>query len=78
MATKDISDIEVIKAQFDYLQNRCNGYGYKILSKRTSQCEKVCYYAMMRAHKRGFLEYGTSLKNAWITEKGMKLLNETK
>jgi len=73
MATKDITDLQVLTAQREWLNNR-GLHGYLRLSIATGQCAKVCYFAMQRAHKRGLLEYGTSLRTAWITEKGGEML----
>jgi hypothetical protein len=42
----------------------------------TGQPLKVCYRAMERAHKRGYVEYGVSLRTAWLLPKGLELLQE--
>lgn len=82
MATRDISDYLVVKAYDEF--SRYEGrwiipgcpfpYGY--LMEWTGLSFKECYGAMMRAEKRGFIEYGTSLKAGWLTDKGKKLLLE--
>ena len=38
--------------------------------------DKVLLVAMERAHDRGFIEYGITLRSAWVTEEGLNLLNE--
>lgn len=47
---------------------------YELLAKRTGEHWKVCYSAMVRACDRGLIEYGTSLRSGWLTEKGKELL----
>jgi hypothetical protein len=72
MARKDISDKQVVEA---YLRSKTEGrWPYEILQEITEQCEKVCYRAMERAYIRGYIDYGTSLRSGWVTEKGMELL----
>lgn len=74
MATKHISDKQVVEAVAIY--NRDRGlWPYELLANSTSECEKVCFRAMERAASRGLLEYGVSLRTAWLTEKGRKLLD---
>lgn len=47
---------------------------YELLAQWTGQPEKVCYRAMERAEENGLLEYGVSLRTAWLTDKGKALL----
>lgn len=47
---------------------------YDLLAERTGECEKVCYRAMERAFARDLIEYGTSLRSGWLTEKGKALI----
>lgn len=77
MATKDVTDVQVCVAVvvcrgLDYVI-----WPYDLLSKHTCQPVKVCYNAMRRTAKRGYLEYGTSLRTAWLTDKGLDLLKGT-
>lgn len=93
MATKDISDVEVLRAVADFRASeemdrpvnprqifgmakpeKETRWPYVLLMERTGQPMKVCYRAMERADDRGLLEYGVSLRTAWITEKGRALL----
>lgn len=77
MATKHISDKQVVEAVAIYNRNRNRDRGlwpYELLANSTSECEKVCLRAMERAASRGLLEYGVSLRTAWLTEEGRKLL----
>lgn len=48
---------------------------YETLMRDTGQCFKVCYRAMERAYDHGLIEYGTSLRSGWLTNKGKELLS---
>lgn len=77
MATKDISDEQVIKACIKR-READNGFGCSaidILMSETGQSEKVCYAAMERAANRDYIDYGTSVRTAWPTDKGYALIN---
>lgn len=50
---------------------------YDLLAEWTGQPIKVCYRAMERAEERGLIEYGTSLRTGWLTEKGKALLQKS-
>lgn len=73
MATKDISDIQVCAAVERYQKDH-SLWPYELLAKCTGQPEKVCFRAMERAYRHGLLEYGVSLRTAWLTEAGLALL----
>lgn len=76
MATKDISDILVLKAYQKYREQPIRKlFPYDYLMQWTGECEKVCFSAMNRCVRRGYVEYGVSLRTGWITEKGLLLLN---
>lgn len=77
MATKDISDIQVIEACIKNKEaSRVVGESaITFLMRETGQPEKVCYAAMDRAANRDYIDYGTSVRTAWPTEKGLELLN---
>lgn len=53
-------------------------FPYEALAQATGECEKVCYRAMERADKHGLLEYGVSLRTAWLTAAGRELLDVPK
>lgn len=76
MATKHISDIQVLLAQKEWRQNQQGPWAYQILAMQTGEPPKVCIRAMERAHVRGLLEYGVSLRTAWFTKKGADLIHE--
>lgn len=75
MATKHIADAEVCRAVHDSRSAQWTvGYAYTILSRTTGQPMKVCYRAMERANRRGLLDYGVSLRTAWLTPAGRALI----
>jgi hypothetical protein len=74
MAMKDITDLQVVQAQQRWHDNRQGPWAYEILEAETGQPEKVCYKCMERAADRDLLEYGVSLRTAWLTDKGKALL----
>ncbi len=81
MATKDISDLQVlrayVKSRKDSLpENRPVNWPYDILMQETGQPEKVCLSAMSRACKRGLVDYGVSLRSGFLTPEGRELLEE--
>ena len=75
MSTKDISDIEVIRAVIAS-KNVTGVWPYHVLMGRTKEPEKVCLAAMERAVNRGYLEYGVSLRSAWVSSAGLALLKQ--
>lgn len=76
MGTKDITDLDVCRAVADFRAGGLEGrWPYELLAQWTGQPEKVCYRAMERAERRGLLEYGVSLRTAWLTDAGRALLD---
>ena len=47
----------------------------ELLSTWTKQPQKVCYRAMERAHRRGLIAYGVSLRAGWLTQTGNALIH---
>lgn len=76
MATRDVSDRQICEAVQEVKVGASDHSTLELLSKRTGQCEKVCFRAMERAYGRGLLDYGVSLGTAWLTPAGEKLLGE--
>lgn len=77
MATKDITDRQVLEAYLNRPNNPRNGsmaWPEQLLEMRTGQSLKVCYCAMERAARRELIDCGVSLRSGWITEKGLALL----
>jgi len=78
MATRHITDLQVVRAQDYWCKNKDGPWSYEILQKETGECFKVCYRALERASKRGYLECGVSLRTSWLTDKGKELLKTAK
>ena len=83
MARKDVSDYQVCLSYWICRSN--NGLLHcsktvvvpwpdELLSAWTKQPQKVCYRAIERAHRRGLITYGVSLRTGWLTEAGRALL----
>lgn len=69
---KDITDKMVVKA---YAERKPFGpWAYEILAEQTGSHENVAYAACERAFEHGLIEYGTSLRSGWLTDKGKALL----
>ncbi len=72
---RDINDLHVCEA---YRRKRevysDMKFADEILAEFTGAPIKVARAAMERACDRGYVEYGTSLRSGWITEKGLRLL----
>ena len=77
MATKDITDIQVILAFIESRKPNIIGkYPYDFLMEETGQPFKVCYRAMERAEGRGYIDCGVSLRTGWVTDKGYEYLKQ--
>lgn len=74
MATKNITDIQVLLAYEASRKDRFLGFPETILNKMTGEHYNVCFRAMERACDRGLIEYGVSLRSGWLTEKGTAML----
>lgn len=75
MQTKDITDRMVCEAVSEYNKDPHNNpFPYVALSKKTGCAEKVAFRAMERADDRGLIDYGVSLRTAWLTETGENLV----
>lgn len=77
MATKHITDKQVLEAYVQYSKDNSK-WPYEILMERTGEPEKVCFNAMLRAVKRGYIDYGVSVRSGWLTPKGIEYLKESK
>jgi len=85
MQTKDISTLTVLRSCLeshpdDWRKGEGSLPSWEIIMRYTGAPEKVVYSAMSREINRGCLEYGVSLRTAWLTEEGKakldKLINE--
>jgi hypothetical protein len=82
MATKDISDLQVLQAYDEF--KKYEGpwvephvkFPYGILMEWTGLSFKECYGAMERAERRGLIDCGVSLRSGWLTDKGKELLKQ--
>lgn len=74
MKRKDIPSVEVIKA----CQERkvTNEFLTDILMRKFNAPEKLVYSALERDSDYGLIEYGVSIRTAWATDRGLKLLNQ--
>lgn len=50
--------------------------GYKLLDEQIDGPWKVIYSAIERCYERDLIEYGSSLRTAWPTDKGLELLKQ--
>lgn len=73
MARKDISDIDVLHI-FNNLNKIAPQNRVGTLMQITGQPKKVVWRAIERTCDKGYLEYGVSLRTAWLTEEGEALL----
>ena len=76
MQRKHISDRQVVAA-YILSKHLCEVgemvWPEELLQAETGATEKVCFSTMERAFNRGLVEYGTSLRLGWITDKGREL-----
>jgi len=76
MKRSDIRDVTVVRACWDPHDARTLGLSSSLrrLMEATGAPEKVCLAAMERATRRGYIEWGVSLRFAWRTGTGTALL----
>lgn len=77
MPMKNISDIQVLRAvqeSWDLRKEGHNVWAYTLLGIETGEPEKVCFRCMERVLEKDYIEYGVSLRTAWLTDKGKKLI----
>ena len=74
---KDIPIKEVLKQQQKWweanLEKRNLPFTYGVLGKKYGS-EKLILRKMKQLVDKGYLEYGTSLRTAWLTDKGKNYL----
>lgn len=87
MATKDISDLQVVQAYRDWramldVAIKTGSWGQnphtapELLMQRTGQPLKVCWSACERADRRGLVDWGVNLGKGWLTDKGKAMIKE--
>ena len=75
MARKDIPDDMVCYATFLYrTQEGDRMFITDLLEELSGEPYKVCVRAMERTHSRNYINYGVSLRTAWLEPKGVELL----
>lgn len=74
MATKHITDLQVVQAVQQWQTDRTGPRAHELLAEWTGQPAKVCFRALERADRHGLLDYGVSLGTAWLTPEGHALL----
>lgn len=74
---KDISTIDVLSACHQFHTTNETRAPWKILVDTLGAPEKVVYAAMEREADKGLIDYGTSLRTAWVTDEGYKLIDKT-
>jgi hypothetical protein len=52
------------------------GMTWEYIQRATGAPEKVIYAAMQREEDKGYLEWGVSLRTAWLTDSGKSKLAE--
>lgn len=80
MTRKDITDEQVLQSIVQAQGQKYGGKPVKFatdyLMESTEQPIKVCLAAMQRAMDNGLIDYGVSLRTAWLTEKGLELFTK--
>lgn len=69
-----ITDTEVLRACWESSYDT-ERFSIDILAESTGQPYKVCLRAMERTVRKGLIDYGVSIKGAWLTKKGRERLN---
>lgn len=76
MATKDISDAQVVEACLASRHPSSEGESaLEVLMVRTGRSRKECLRAFERAERRGWIDYGVGIHRAFPTEAGEALLS---
>lgn len=83
MKRSDISDLQVCLAiaargeiQREVPRKGC--WPDDALMEQLGCSRKVARRAMERADHRGYIDYGSSIRSAWLTEKGKQLIQSQK
>jgi len=74
MSMKDITDLQSVQAQQKWSEDQEGPSACEILAAATGQPEKVCLRCLERAVARDYLDCGVSLQTAWLTPKGIALI----
>lgn len=77
-----VTDSEVVAGYMVY-NELCDRGDYsdtadEIIKKMYKKPMRVIWRAMSRAHNRGFIEFGVSLRTGWPTKKGIAMFIDEK
>jgi hypothetical protein len=72
---KDIPDIEVLEYQQRWWEDNNLPYVYEELGKKYGS-QKLVLKKMEKLVENKYLEYGVSLRTAWLTDKGKSLISK--
>lgn len=75
MARKNVTDAMVVEAYMLCRPRMLNPCFY--LSEITGEHRNVCYRAMERTARRGYIDYGVSLRSGFVTPEGRAFLEKT-
>ena len=70
---RDVPTLEVLKYQKEWCDNRDLPFTYE---RFPDFDEKLVYKKMEKLSDEGYLEYGVSLRTAWLTQKALDLIKE--
>ncbi len=77
---KRITDKMAVMAQWEWRERMTKGRNTKpakeMLWEATGRPRSDCLKALQRAADRGYLDYGVSLRTAWLTDAGLKLIGK--
>lgn len=71
---KDIPTREVLEQQQKWWENKELPFTYEVLGQKYGS-EKLVFMKMQKLLREGYLEYGVSLRTAWLTEKGKSVIS---
>ena len=75
---KRITDKMAVMAQWEWrkkmLAKKPRAQAKETLADATGRSLDACEKALRRAADRGYLDYGVSLRTAWLTDAGLRLI----
>lgn len=77
MKRKDITTLDVLQACFEFGEG-CSLNPFRALKQKFNAPDKVVYAAMYREEKRDNINYGVSIRVAFLTETGYNKFLELK
>lgn len=76
MKRSDISTLTVLSAALEAHRGGVRKATWEYILEKTNTPMKIIYAAMDREDRAGYLEWGVSLRTAWLSEKGKDKLLE--